>query len=224
MENQRITFKAIRDWQPKLVMFDLDGTLIDTMGHFADLASSLIERDYGMPRETARRRYLETSGIPLRQQLEVIFPLDPQNDPTAAEYESKKGVYCTEATMDPDTVAALETFRRRGLSLVVSSNSAQHFVDDFAERAPLDFDLVLGFGGGLAKGESHVAQVERQFAVKAADTLFVGDSIKDGELAHRCGQRFVGVVGTFERQAFIENYGAMTVVDRIADLETILEA
>jgi phosphoglycolate phosphatase-like HAD superfamily hydrolase len=224
MSKQKISFEAINGWRPKLVMFDLDGTLIDTMGHFADLASELIARDYGMPRDQARRRYLETSGIPLRQQLEVIFPEHQQNDATGNEYESRKGVFCTEATMDESTVAALQSLRDRGYSLVVSSNSAQHFVDDFAQRAPVNFDLALGFGSGLAKGESHVEQVERHLEVRAADTLFVGDSIKDGELAHGCGQRFAGVVGTFERQTFLENYGAMTVVDCIADLAEILEA
>ena len=60
----------------QLLVFDLDGTLIDTMGDYADKAAALIRDHYGTPKDEARRRYFETSGVPFEQQLEQIFPGD----------------------------------------------------------------------------------------------------------------------------------------------------
>jgi phosphoglycolate phosphatase-like HAD superfamily hydrolase len=208
---------------PLLVMFDLDGTLIDTMQHFADLASELIAEHHGMDQVSARRRYLETSGIPLRQQLEVIFPGDPRNDQVSEIYEERKTSICLRATMPQETISALERLGREGVRVVLSSNSAQHFVDELAARCPVRFDLVLGFGGGLAKGETHVAEVQRRLGIAPEQILFVGDSLKDGELAERCGQRFVGVSGTFAAEDFQRRFGAeQLVVQRIAELPTLI--
>lgn len=209
---------------PKLVMFDLDGTLIDTMGHFANLAAALMHEHYGLELTLARKRYLETSGIPLRQQLEVIFPGDARNDPTSAIYEDRKTSICLEAEMAADTVAGLEALQKGGVRVVLSSNSAQHFVDELVARCPVRFDLALGFGDGLAKGEPHVAEVQRRLGVSAEDILFVGDSLKDGELAERCGQRFVGITGTFSATDFRNRFDGAIVIDRIAELPALLFA
>ena len=205
-----------------LVMFDLDGTLIDTMGHFADLAATLIQANYGVDWAVARRRYLQTSGIPFRQQLEVIFPRDERNESTAATYEEDKTEICLRADFPADTIAALATLQQHGIKVVVSSNSAQHFVDEISERASLRFDLALGFGGELAKGPTHVAKVEAHFGIGRENMLFVGDSLKDGELAAVCDQRFIGVAGTFRPADFSKRFGKTTVISRIAELPAIL--
>lgn len=203
-------------------MFDLDGTLIDTMGHFADLAATLIEKHYQVAWPVARKRYMQTSGIPFRQQLEVIFPGDARNEPVATTYEQDKTGICLRAKFPADVAAALRELQARGIPVVISSNSAQHFVDELAGRAPVDFDLALGFGNGLAKGEPHVERVMGDFDVQPQEILFCGDSLKDGELAERCGQRFVGVIGTFDREAFGRRFDGVHVVESIAQLPALI--
>ena len=203
-------------------MFDLDGTLIDTMGGFAELAAELINRHYGVDLAIARRRYLQTSGIPFRQQLEVIFPADERNDPVAATYEGRKIEVTRHATLEADAHGMLKRLRRWGMRVVVSSNSAQHFVDEFAQQSPFAFDLALGHGDGLAKGQPHVDLICRRYEVRPGEILFVGDSIKDGELARRCGQRFVGRTGTFRRQDFLASFPDAPIIDRISDLRFLV--
>jgi phosphoglycolate phosphatase len=217
-----MTRHALDPSQLAAVMFDLDGTLIDTMGALADLAAQKIAQRYPMPATEARRRYLQTSGIPFRQQLDVIFPDDPRNDETSAVFERDKRAICDAAELPPETIAALAALRSRGLKLVVSSNSAQHYVDEFAERAAFRFDLALGFGAGLAKGEPHVGRVCELFGVRREQILFVGDSLKDGELAQRSRLPFVGRTGTFARERFAEAWPGAPVIDGLGDLVTLL--
>ena len=137
---------------PSVLLFDLDGTLVDTMQAFADLAAGVMARRFGVPERTARKLYLETSGIPFQQQLEGIFGDQPVVPEAALEYETRKHAIAAAAEMDADTRGALDELRARGLRLVVSSNGMQTHVDAFAAREGALFDLALGFGGVLAKG------------------------------------------------------------------------
>lgn len=189
----------------RVVMFDLDGTLVDTMGNFADLAAEVMAARHGLDWTHARARYLETSGLPFVKQLEIIAPGHPANAAASDEFEARKLAVCEATMMDAPTVAGLEALRALGLKLVVSSNTGQSVVDDFAAREPFQFDLVLGFdpARGLAKGRPHVARALVAFAVTADQLLFVGDSLKDADLADECGVAFIGRTGTFREKDFL---------------------
>lgn len=210
----------------RAVMFDLDGTLIDTMGGFADLAAEVMAKRLGLPLAFARHRYMETSGIPFRQQLEVIAPGGAHNQASSDEFEERKRAVCDATTMDAETIAGLAQLRTLGLHLVVSSNGAQHFVDDFARKETFSFDLVLGFDGArdLAKGAPHVARTRDALGLELSQLLFVGDSLKDGELADACGIPFVGRTGTFTREDFLRRDPLGAAVDSIPELAQLLRA
>jgi phosphoglycolate phosphatase-like HAD superfamily hydrolase len=188
----------------RAVMLDLDGTLVDTMDAFAELAAAVLERRHGLERAAARRRYLETSGIPFHQQLEAICRGDPRNAAAAAEFEERKRAVCAAARMTAETVAGLEALRACGYRLVVSSNTGQAFVDDFVRRERFPFDLALGFDAArrLAKGRPHVALVCRHLGVRTDELVFCGDSLQDAELAEASGVAFVGRLGTFTGSDF----------------------
>jgi len=122
-----------------------------------------------------------------------------------------------------DTLNVLELLHSWKILLVVSSNAAQHFVDDFQNRAPFTFDLTLGFGNKLAKGKPHVDLTCSHFNIEPKDILFVGDSLKDAELALQCGQRFIGLTGTFKRSAFQSVFPKIPVIDKLNELKVILD-
>ena len=85
--------------------------------------------------------------------------------------------------MPVDTRRALERLRARGVRIAVSSNNGIENVAQFASQSEFKFDLVLGFGNGLAKGKPHLDQSARLFKVDRQEMLFVGDSLHDGEIA-----------------------------------------
>ena len=95
--------------------------------------------------------------------------------------------------MPAETRRALERVRARGVRIAVSSNNGIENVADFARNADFAFDLVLGFGDGLAKGKPHLDMPSRTFGVDRQEMLFVGDSLHDGEIAEREGVPFVGL-------------------------------
>jgi len=211
------------DTRLSAVLFDLDGTLVDTMPAFADLAAAVMQERHGLDFAVGRGRYLETSGLPFVQQLELICPAHPVNPAASAEFEARKLAVCRSTSMDARTVAGLEALRALGLALVVSSNTGQDVVDEFTEREPLRFDLALGFdpARGLAKGLPHIERTLSALRIARESLLFVGDSLRDAELAEQAGVPFVGRLGTFGADDFRRrNPDAITVahVDELAAL------
>jgi phosphoglycolate phosphatase-like HAD superfamily hydrolase len=209
---------------PKVLLCDLDGTLIDTMPVLADLATEVMVGMYGIPKTLARELYLATCGLPFVAQLEDIFPGDARNATASDLFESAKPARCNSARMPADTRAALIELRRRGVRIAVSSNNGRQNVETFATTADFPFDLVMGYGNGLAKGKPHVQMVERLFGVGRGEMLFVGDSLHDGEIAHVEGLPFVGVAGTFSKESFLLRFPGLPIVHGFAELLDLFDA
>ena len=206
---------------PKVLLCDLDGTLIDSMPALADLATEVIEERYGTPRILARELYLATCGLPFVKQLEEIFPDDARNAEASADFESRKPARCGAIRMPTETRRALEQVRGMGVRIAVSSNNGTENVDAFARNAGFAFDLVLGYGGGLAKGRTHLDAATRTFGAARQEMLFVGDSLHDGEIAEREGIPFVGVASTFSSERFALRFPSVPVIRRFSALPTL---
>jgi phosphoglycolate phosphatase-like HAD superfamily hydrolase len=206
---------------PKVLLCDLDGTLIDSMPTLADLATEVIEERYGTPRILARELYLATCGLPFVKQLEEIFPDDARNAEASADFESRKPARCDAIRMPTETRRALEQVRGMGVRIAVSSNNGIENVDAFARNAGFAFDLVLGYGGGLAKGRTHLDAATRAFGAARQEMLFVGDSLHDGEIAEREGIPFVGVASTFSSERFALRFPSIPVIRRFSALPTL---
>lgn len=204
--------------KPHAVLFDLDGTLIDTMQVFADVAADVMVRHHGSDRARARAAYLTTSGIPFFQQLELIEPGDARNAAAAAEFEQRK----VEATRDVGpteaTLIGVAQLRILGIRVAVSSNNFQDQVDKFTAHCPDLLDLALGFGNGIAKGPGHFDRACEVFDCTRDDIVFVGDSVADAELARASGVRFVGKLGTFSAPVFRDVAPEAPVIDEIGEL------
>ena len=64
---------------PRVLLCDLDGTLIDSMPTLAEIAAEVMEEVYATPGILARELYLATCGLPFAGQLEEIYPGDVRN-------------------------------------------------------------------------------------------------------------------------------------------------
>ena len=208
---------------PRVLLCDLDGTLIDTMPTLADLAAEVMSEAYAMPKSLARELYVATCGLPFFQQLEAICPQDLRNAGVSERFEAAKPALCRSARMPADTRRALITLQGRGVRIVVSSNNGKENVEAFAAASGFAFDLVLGFGEGLAKGGPHVARAEETFRATRDEMMFIGDSLHDGEIAATSGIPFVGLAGTFSKERFALKFPHLPVVGRFAELVDLFD-
>ena len=208
---------------PRVILCDLDGTLIDSMPTLADLATDVMGEIFGTPSTLARELYIATCGLPFIRQLEAVFPGDPRNRIASDLFEGRKPARCNQIRMAPDVTRALTDLKARGVAIVVSSNNGTENVEAFARNAGFSFDLLLGFGAGLAKGRPHVERAEFVFGVDRSEMLFVGDSLHDGEIAERERLNFVGVAGTFSFDRFTMRFPNVPVVRRFSEITRLFE-
>ena len=209
---------------PKALLCDLDGTLVDTMPILADLATEVMTGMYGIPRPLARELYLATCGLPFVQQLEDIFPGDSRNPAASDLFEGRKPARCGAARMSEDTRLALFDLPARGVRIAVSSNNGRENVEAFARLSCFPFDLVMGYGHGLAKGRPHIELAEKTFGVDRHEMLFVGDSLHDGEIAFVAKIPFVGLAGTFAKDRFTLRFPGQPVIGHFAEILDLVPA
>lgn len=203
----------------KALLFDFDGTLVDTMEGFAHIAGKVINTFHpDISYEKARKQYLDTSGVPFFQQLEIILPHDPTNKEKAAIFEETKKEGFFNSKFTDDVRYVINELRNRGLLVGVSSNNFQNLIEQFIYRDGLQFDVVLGFQNGFEKGTQHFDFVKNKFNISNEDMIFVGDSLKDAEKAVGSNIMFIGLCGTFTREQFLESYPHITTITSLLEL------
>lgn len=208
----------------RALLFDFDGTLVDTMEGFADIAGEVIHQFHPeISFEEARRRYLETSGVPFFQQLEIILPGDPANSKKAAIFEETKKEGFFRSTFSEEVRFVITQLRERGILVGVSSNNFQYLIEQFIEREGLQFDIVLGFKDGFEKGKHHFEYVLHHFQLKKDELTFVGDSLKDAEKAISNDISFIGLCGTFTKEQFLDKYPDIITINSLQELLEICE-
>ena len=189
-------------------LFDFDGTLVDTMGGFADIAGRVINEYHPeMSFNEARANYLKTSGAPFFQQCEILFPGHHDNEKMVKIFEEEKQEGFFSQTFSEDVRNGINALRGRGDIAGVSSNNFQTLINKFIDREGLVFDVVLGFDKGFQKGKDHFEYVMKRFLLSREELTFIGDSLKDAEKAFANGINFIGKCGTFKRADFLKIAG-----------------
>lgn len=204
----------------KAIIFDFDGTLVDTMQIFADVASRLIFENYELEKELARQKYFETSGLPFCQQIEIIFPGHALNLTVASAYEMEKLEATSDIKMDRETREALKILKSQGYDLAVSSNNFQHNISRFVENNRLGelFKLALGFKDNFGKGKEHFDFIKNELGLDGREMIFIGDSLNDARLAKENNVDFIGKTGTFAKKDFIKFDKSIRCIENISDL------
>lgn len=220
-DEKKVKLKGI-----KAIMFDFDGTLIDTMKGFANIAASVMEKNYGVPLNYGKRLYIETSGIPFFEQLEILFPNDKRNSTSAKEFERKKIEGFFKEKIPEETKETIRYLKKTGKYVAVSSNNFQNLVKNFIFRENgngVKFDFILGFRKNFFKGKPHFDYVLKKTNLKNFEILFVGDSFKDAEKAFDNEINFIGKIGTFKREEFENNFPSILLIENIEELKEIVE-
>jgi 1L-myo-inositol 1-phosphate cytidylyltransferase / CDP-L-myo-inositol myo-inositolphosphotransferase len=195
------------------IVYDLDGTLVDSMPALSGLATALIQQWFGLDPATARERYAATTGADFATQLEELFPGNPANSLVAAEFEAAKRELMTQVEPFADARWAVDFFASRGLSQFVCSSSQEDLVRATLEQSGFVSSLEAygGFSAGFDKGSqlTHLLQTHRR---RPETTLFVGDSLRDAAYARRAGTLFLGLTRSFTEAEF-RRVGAEGVQD-----------
>lgn len=218
-----LVISAMPEKRFEMLVFDMDGTIFDTMGTLNQLARRVMNKYYGTDPEEAGRLYKKTSGLPFRYQLETLFPENPDNDTASDEFESTKvEMYKQPVEPFPEVFQFLKKWRNEGYKIAVSSNDEQANVETKVKDHTDCFDEILGHLNGRLKGKAHFDLLKEKYHLRPQDMLFVGDSLHDAKMAFENQVQFVGRAGTFQKEEFKALDYGYPVVQNFVELDALL--
>ncbi|MDR1742470.1 MAG: HAD family hydrolase [Dysgonamonadaceae bacterium] len=208
----------------KAAIFDLDGTLVNSLEDLADAMNSVLARQGFPVHPISAYRYFVGRGI--RNLVYNALPESSRNEENIAEcYRLMMGAYSLNylvKTRPYDGIIDLiDELKRRGVKLGVLSNKADEFTKNIVQTLLPDcFDEVLGFTTESLKKPNPAAalQISGSFGVDPEDVLYIGDSGVDMQTAQNAGMYGVGVLWGFRTEDELVSNGAKTILAHPLDL------
>ena len=206
-------------------IFDLDGTLLDTL---ADLAAAVnyALRQHGMPEHTIDdvRRFV---GNGVRKLMERAIPDGEKNPDFEATFATFREYYMHHSLDTtrpyPGIIETLEALKAKGCRLAVVSNKmmaatkelCQHF---FAETIEVAIGENEAAGIRKKPAPDTVFEALRQLGEEKDSAVYVGDSDVDLETANNSGLPCISVLWGFRDRDFLKQHGAKTFISAPSEL------
>ena len=209
----------------KLVIFDLDGTLLDTIADLAESANYALKQ-LGYPTHDVEtiRTYV---GNGINKLLERALPLHEQTEENVMRMRSHFVPYYDIHNADlstpyPGIVSLLEDLQAKGILIAVASNKYQEATVKLVKQyfPNIDFVEILGQREGInvKPDPSIVFDILQKANLSKENVLYVGDSGVDMQTAINAGVDAVGVTWGFRPRAELESFRPMGLIDKAEDL------
>lgn len=216
----------------KMVLIDLDGTLIDTAPDLC-LAANLTLVDLGRPeRACAEIAGWIGNGVPRFVKRALTGAMEAEPPPALFEralalFRDHYGANVAARSRPyPGVVAGLERLRAAGFALACITNKAEAFTLPLLKNLGLYkyFELVLS-GDSLPKQKPDplpLAHACRHFGIAPERGVLVGDSANDVQAARAAGMPVICVSYGYNHGHDIRAAGPDAVIDSLADLPQYL--
>ena len=198
-------------------IFDLDGTLLDTLDDLAAAVNYAL-RQHGMPEHT-REEVRQMVGNGVRLLMVRAIPdgdMNPRFEDAFKTFREYYMAHSLDTTRPYDGIPELlRELRRRGKRVAVVSNKfyaatselCRHFFPDTVEVAIGEHEAE-----GIRKkpAPDTVMEAFRQLGTEKENAVYVGDSDVDLQTACNSGLPCISVLWGFRDRAFLEAHGAIT--------------
>lgn len=213
----------------ELAIFDLDGTLLDTIGDLAAACNRMLAQR-GLSEHTYDD-YCRFVGNGILRLVERALPEELRTPEYIAAarvdfirfYLGAIDRHTKPYAGIPELLAELT---RRGVRLAVASNKFQQGTEQLVRRffPAIPFDVVFGQRPGvpLKPDPAVVEEILALTGVARERVLYVGDSGIDMQTARAAGVRSVGVTWGFRSREELRLAGADALVDRSEELLRLL--
>jgi phosphoglycolate phosphatase len=213
----------------RAVLFDLDGTLLDTLRDIADSMNSVLAH-FGFPQhEVEAYKYFVGDGI---EALAIrALPEDHRDEVIVDKIIARMGQeYSTQwanSTRPYQGIPELlDVLTGLGIKMAILSNKPQSFVELMVSRLlpQWRFELVLGASPPLPRkpDPTGALQIAKQMNIRPVEFLYLGDSAVDMKTATAANMYPVGALWGFRMAAELLSGGARVLIQHPSHLLQLL--
>ena len=212
----------------RTVIFDLDGTLLNSIGDLA-AAANYVCRQNRWPEHT-EEEIMGMVGHGIPNLVRQFSPADARSTlmvlNTTSQFNQYYGCHNMELTRPYEGMAELlQQLKAAGAQLAVCSNKADNFSRAIVEHYfPGVFDVVRGNRNGMPvkPDPTAVNELMGRFDSYLFETIMVGDSSVDIQTGHNARIKACGVTWGFRSRESLVEAGADFLADTMEELEKIL--
>ncbi len=213
----------------KAILFDLDGTLADSIKDLSTSTNLALEKNGYPTRQRAEFNYFVGDGMP--KMIERALPETARDEDTVkkvlADFLAHYSHHYADKTSSYEGVPELvDTLKKQGLIVAVVTNKEQDMANVVVERLYGEgtFDLIFGKQEGLPAKPDPTATLlaMKQLGVEPQECVFLGDSGVDVLTGVRSGAVPVGELWGYRDEAELLENGAQYIIERPEQLLDVL--
>lgn len=211
------------------VIFDLDGTLIDTVDDIGDAVNRVLSNK-GFPTHT-NSTYRKFVGDGSRRLIERALPEHYRNDEVIdvclKDYlDEYSRSYNVKSKLYLGIPHLLDTLRTKGLRLAILSNKPDAITRKCAETflSAWNFDVVFGQRDSVPRkpDPQGALEIAKKMSIPPSHFLYIGDTAIDMKTAHSAGMFPVGVLWGFRSEKELRENDACAVIEEPMELLDII--
>ena len=215
----------------RLIVFDLDGTLLNSLEDLADSANWVLEQ-HGFPTHPVDAyRYFVGDGV--RKLIERILPQEERTEARIEQCRQEFVAYYKVHMEDKTSVykgitELLTELKKRGLKIAVATNKVHIAVKPLMEKyfPEIRFDSMIGQREGVPvkPAPQIMYDILKETGCKPSETLHIGDTATDMQLAHNAGITPVGVLWGYRPLEELQEAGARYIIEHPLELLEIVDS
>ena len=208
------------------VIFDLDGTLLDTLEDLKNAVNYALQI-CGMPERTLGEiRQFVGNGV--RNLMIRAVPQgeeNPEFERVFAIFKDYYGEHCNDATKAYDGIAELlQELKNAGYAMAIVSNKIDSAVQDLNDRYFPQVDVAIGDRENLKRkpAPDSVFLALSELGRTGEEAVYVGDSDVDLMTAQNAGLPCISVLWGFRDRDFLVEHGAEVFVEKPMEIVDVL--
>ena len=215
----------------KLAIFDLDGTLLNTIKDLGEAVNFALDRNGFHTHSVASYPYFVGNGV--RRLIERSLPEDARKkaavvDTMLKDFKQYYNEHNTDRTVPYDGIPELlHQLNESGVKLAVASNKYQQatlkIINHFFPDIPWIAIQGQQEGVPVKPDPSIIFMILSEAKIAKQDTIYIGDSGIDMETARRACIDSVGVTWGFRPVKELKEYHANVIINKPQDITAIIE-
>lgn len=212
----------------ELVIFDLDGTLLNTISDLGIACNYALGRKGYAQHPLSAYNYMVGKGVNHLMKRAAPDANDAEIEQLLKDFREYYDLHCTDTTQPyPGVRNLLTELSSKGVKLAVCSNKYQEAVDKIIRHyfPDVEFAAIYGERPGIPRkpDPSVVFSVLLECPTPKSKVLMVGDSAIDVETARRACVESVGVTWGFRPVSELRKAYADHIISDVSDLLPIVE-